>query len=163
MAAQGRGARSLEKDSCLGSEYINLNQIARRTTMTKDLTLPKDAASRNDSEPPNFIDLPEDLTMPDGRPAAFRVKCNVSGAMSLSVPAAEASFTVLQRIGRRGEEQLVDSVQVLCGEQDNGTITVRVLVWTPKGLEPLQVALLTSRPEGAATGNDLIECDLGNK
>ena len=131
--------------------------------MAKDLTLPKDAAFRNDSEPPNSIDLVEDLTMPDGRPAAFRVKCSVSGAMSLSVPATEASFTVLQRIRRRGEEQLVDSVQVLCREQDNGTITVRVLVWTPKGLEPLQVALLTSRPEGAATGNDLIECDLGHK
>ena len=131
--------------------------------MAEDLTVPKEGTRRKDAEPPNATDVSEDLTLPNGRPAAFRVECNVDGDMSLSVPAAHAVFTVWQRIRRRGEEQLVDSVQVLCREQDNGTITVRVLVWTPKGPEPIQIALLTSRPEDAATGNDLIECDLGHK
>src|SRR5258708_11326191 len=131
--------------------------------MAEDLTVPKEATLRKDAEPPNAMDESEDLTLPNGRPAAFRVECNVDGDMSLSVPAAHAVFTVWQRIRRRGEEQLFDSVQVLCGERDDGSVTVRILIWTPKFPDGLQIGLLTSRPGDASAGKDLVECELGHK
>ena len=131
--------------------------------MAEDLTVPKEATLRKDAEPPNATDVSEDLTLPNGRPAALRVECNVDGDMSLSVPAAHAVFTVWQRIRRRGEDQLFDSMQVLCGERDDGSVTVRILIWTPKFPDGLQIALLTSRPGDASADNDLIDCDLNQK
>src|SRR5260370_3340833 len=99
--------------------------------MAEDLTVPKEATRRKDAEPPNAMDVSEDLTLPNGRPAAFRVECNVDGDMSLSVPAAHPVFTVWQRFRRRGEDQLVDSMQVVCGEGHDGTVTVLILVLLP--------------------------------
>jgi len=131
--------------------------------MAEDLTVPRNATLTNDAPPLNSADASEDLSLPDGRPAPFRVECNVGGEMSLAVPAGEASFIVRQRIRRRGEEQFVDSVQVLCGEKDDGSITVRVLIWAPKFPDGLQIGLLTSRPGDASAGNDLVECELGHK
>jgi len=131
--------------------------------MAEDVTVAKNPTLRKDAEPPNSMDESEGLILPDGRAAPFRVECNVDEDMSLSVPAAEASITVSQRIRRRGDEQLSDSVQVLCGERDDGSVTVRVLIWTPKFPDGLQIALVTSRPGRAAADNDLIECDLGHK
>ena len=129
--------------------------------MAEDLTVPRNATLTNDAPP--STDASEDLTLPDGRPAPFRVECNVDEEMSLSIPAAYAAFTAWQRVRRRGEEQLVDSVQVVCREKDDGSITVRVLIWTPKFPDGLQIALLTSRPGDASTDDELIECDLDHK
>jgi len=129
--------------------------------MAEDLTVPRNATLTNDAPP--STDASEDLTLPDGRPAPFRVECNVDEEMSLSIPAAYAAFTAWQRVRRPGEEQLVDSVQVVCREKDDGSITVRVLIWTPKFPDGLQIALLTSRPGDASTDNELIECDLDHK
>src|SRR5260370_16726769 len=112
MAAQGRGARSLEKDSCLGSEYINLNQIARRTTMAEDLNLPKDVGLGKDAEPANAMEVSKDLTLPDGRQAPFRVECNVYDDISLFVPAPDPSFPFCQQIPLRVENHLFNSVPV---------------------------------------------------
>ena len=137
--------------------------------MAEDLTVPRNATLTNDAPPLNSADASEDLTLPDGRPAPFRVECNVGGEMcvgsemSISVPAAEVFFSVWQRVRRRGEQQLVDSVQVVCGEGVDGSITVRVLIRTPKFPDGLQIALLTSRPGDASTDNDFIDCDLGHK
>jgi hypothetical protein len=128
--------------------------------MAEDLTLSKDATFGKDAEPPNAMEGSKDLTLPDGRQAPFRVECNVYEDISLSVPAPDACFTVWQRIRRRGEEQLVDSVQVLCREEADGSINVRVLVWTPE-TPALQIAHLTTRPTDANDG--LIECDLSHK
>lgn len=131
--------------------------------MAEDLTVPRNATLTNDAPPPNSTDASEDLTLPDGRPAPLRVECNVDEETSLSIPAAHAVFTAWQRVRRRGEKQLVDTVQVLCGEEVDGSVTVRVLIWTPKFPDGLQIALLRSRSEDTSTGNDNIECDLDHK
>ena len=129
--------------------------------MAEDLNLPKDVELGKDAEPANAMEVSKDLTLPDGRQAPFRVECNVYDDISLCVPAPDACFTVWQRIRRRGEEQLVDSVQVLCREEADGRINVRVLVWTPE-TPALQIAHLTTRPTDA-TNDGFIECDLSHK
>src|SRR5260370_35139413 len=96
--------------------------------MAEDLSVPKEVTLRKDAEPPNAMDESEDLTLPNGRPAAFRVECNVAGDMSLSVPAAHAVFTVCHRIRRRGEAPSFHSGHVLAGDASAVTVTVRILV-----------------------------------
>src|SRR5260370_35697203 len=111
--------------------------------MAEDLTVPRRARLTKDVPPPNSTDASEDLTLPDGRPAPLRVECNVGGEISLAVPAGEASFIVRQRIRRRGEEHFVHSIQCLCGEEDDGSITVRVLSWAPTSPDGLKSVFLT--------------------
>ncbi len=130
--------------------------------MAEDLTVPRNATLTSDAPPPNSTEASEDLTLPNGRPAPLRVECNVDEEMSLSIPAAYAAFTAWQRVRRQGDEQLVESVHVRCKEEDDGSVTVRVVIWTPKFPDGLQIALLRSRPEDTSTDDD-IECDLNHK
>jgi hypothetical protein len=103
--------------------------------------------------------MTESLSRPNDLPN-FRVHCDAREAGSLNVPADYVSFTIAQRVRLEGEEQLWESVQLHCQKEDDGTLTVQVLVLDPKQEHALQIAFLRSRPDENSTTCEPLECDL---
>jgi hypothetical protein len=103
------------------------------------------------------------LTLPSGLGLSFRLACQARGAGSLHVAADDVSFTIAQRVCREGEEQFWESVQLLCQKEDDGSLTVQVLLYDPKQEKTLQIAVVRSRPYDAAATDQSIECDLTPK
>jgi hypothetical protein len=100
------------------------------------------------------------LTEPNCLKPNFRVSCEAGDAGSLRVAAENVSFTIAQRIRLEGDEQLWESVQLHCQKEDDGCLTVQVLLWDPKEEHTLQIALLRSRPNESSQEFASLECDL---
>ncbi len=75
---------------------------------------------------------------------AFSVRCEArSNALSLG---QNLSFSVSQRIRMQGVEQTWDTVTIQCGEEHDGTLSVKIVISNPDWDGPLQIANLRSRP-----------------
>jgi hypothetical protein len=107
--------------------------------------------------------MTDESTRPSGLGSSFRLACQARDAGSLHVAADNVSFTIAQRIRLEGEEQFWESVQLLCQIEDNGSLTVQVVIYDPKQEKALQIALVRSRPYDAAANDQLVECDLTPK
>src|SRR5260370_39365384 len=58
------------------------------------------------------------------------------------------------------EEEMWDSVQILCKEQSDGSLTVEVLVCHPDWEEAKTIAAIHSRPQDDGTAAPSLKCDL---
>lgn len=72
------------------------------------------------------------------------------------------SVIVSQWIRRGREEELWDSLIVRCDEEDDGTMTVRVVVSNPDWDQRLQIACLQSRP-GDQQSMTPLACNLNHE
>jgi hypothetical protein len=95
--------------------------------------------------------------------ADFQVTCRAGEAGSLNVRADEASFVIAQRIRLNGKEELWESLQVSCHKEEDGSLAVQVLLWDPKSEEPLQIALLRSRPDEITDEVEALACNLEHR
>jgi hypothetical protein len=107
--------------------------------------------------------MTDSLTKPSHLKPNFHVSCEASDAGSLRVAADNVSFTVAQRVRLEGEDQLWESIQLHCQKEDDGSLTVQVLLWDPGQESALQLAFLRSRPDEASGICDSLECDLNRK
>ena len=62
------------------------------------------------------------------------------------------------RVGK--EEEMWNSVQILCKEQEDGSLTVEALVCHPDWEEPQIIAAIHSRPQDSDTAAPSLKCDL---
>lgn len=87
---------------------------------------------------------------PKGR---FHLSCRATDENRFCVGAESVEVTVGQAIRRHGKQEIWESVGVYAGEEANGTLAVRVVVFNPDWDEPLQIACIRSRPqdEGSQT------------
>ena len=90
----------------------------------------------------------------------FHVNCRAGEAGSLNVTVETVAFVLAQRIRLDGNQQLWESLQVSCHREEDGTLTVQVLLWNPKSEDALQIALLRSRPDDTSGDYESLECDL---
>ncbi len=90
----------------------------------------------------------------------FQVKCEADSAGGFRAGTASLSVTVGQRVRVAEAEEMWDSVAVHCKEEDDGTLIVRVLVFNPDWDEPLQIACIRSRPDGASMNMTALGCNL---
>lgn len=86
----------------------------------------------------------------------FEVRCHAGNAGHLEVASDAVSVKIGQHIRREGKEELWDSLLVECKEQDDGSLTVEVVVFHPDWDEPLRIASIQSNPsDGNAEGSTL--------
>jgi hypothetical protein len=90
----------------------------------------------------------------------FQVRCDASEVGQFCSGAQRASITVGQRILRDGAEEIWDSVVVLCQEEDDGALAIRVVLCHPDWDEPREVARTRSWLGTPAQAGAAIECEL---
>jgi len=103
------------------------------------------------------------LTHPNIVKPNFRVSCEARAAGSLNVSAEHVAFTVALRVRIDGEERLWESAQLNCHTEDDGSLTIQVLVWDPRVEDTIQVAFLRSRPDVTSANRESLEFDLSQK
>jgi hypothetical protein len=105
----------------------------------------------------------DSLTQTNGLKPSFRISCEARDAGSLHVATDHVSFTLAQRVRFEDAEQLWESVQLHCQKEDDGSLTVQILLWDPKLEDALQIAFLRSRPDETSANCESLEFDLIRK
>jgi len=98
------------------------------------------------------------MAAPDKR--KFQVRCDAGSPGRFEVGTDTLSVRVGQRMRAEKEEEMWDSVHILCKEQPDGSLTVEVLVCHPDWEEPQKVAAIHSRPQDGDTAAPGLKCDL---
>ncbi len=98
------------------------------------------------------------MAAPDRR--KFQVRCDAGSQGRFEVGTDTLSVRVGQRMRAGKEEEMWDSVHILCKEQPDGSLTVEVLVCHPEWEEAKTIAAIRSRPQVSETAGPSLECDL---
>jgi len=98
------------------------------------------------------------MTPPDRR--KFQVRCDAGSSGRFEAGTDTLSVRVGQRMRAGKEEEMWDSVQILCKEQPDGSLTVEVVVCHPDWEEARTIAAIHSRPVDSETGGPSLKCDL---
>jgi len=98
------------------------------------------------------------MAAPDRR--KFQVRCDAGSSGRFEVGTDTLSVRVGQRMRVGKEEEMWNSVQILCKEQMDGSLTVEVLVCHPDWEEPQTIAAIHSRPQDSDTAAPSLKCDL---
>src|SRR6266852_4250147 len=98
------------------------------------------------------------MAAPDKR--KFQVRCDAGGSGRFEVGTDTLSVRVGQRMRAGKEEEMWDSVHILCKEQPDGSLTVEVLVCNPDWEEAKTIAAIHSRPQESDTAAPSLKCDL---
>ncbi len=97
------------------------------------------------------------MAAPDRR--KFQVRCDAGSPGRFEVGTDTLSVRVGQRLRAGKEEEMWDSVHILCKQHEDGSLTVEVLVCHPDWEEPQKVASIHSRPQDSHAVPTL-KCDL---
>jgi len=100
-----------------------------------------------------------DLMAPPDR-RKFQVRCDAGSQGRFEVGTDTLSVRVGQRMRAGKEEEMWDSVHILCKEQSDGSLTVEVLVCHPDWEEPQTIAAIHSHPQDSDTAAPSLKCDL---
>jgi len=98
------------------------------------------------------------MTPPDRR--KFQVRCDAGSSGRFEAGTDTLSVRVGQRMRAGKEEEMWDSVQILCKEQPDGSLTVEVVVCHPDWEEAQTVAAIHSRPQDGDMTAPSMKCDL---
>ncbi len=98
------------------------------------------------------------MAAPDRR--KFQVRCDAGSPGQFEVGTDTLSVRVGQRMRTGKEEEMWDSVHILCKEQPDGSLTVEVLVCHPDWEEAKTIAAIHSRPQNDGIATPSLKCDL---
>ena len=98
------------------------------------------------------------MAPPDRR--KFQVRCDAGSSGRLEVGTDTLSVRVGQRMRAGKQEEMWDSVQILCKERSDRSLTVEVIVCHPDWEEAKTIAAIHSRPLDNGTATDSLKCDL---
>lgn len=98
------------------------------------------------------------MAAPDKR--KFQVRCDAGSPGRFEVGTDTLSVRVGQRIRVGDQEEMWDSVHVLCKEEGDGSLTVEVLICQPDWEEAKTVAAVHSRPQDRDAAGPSLKCDL---
>ena len=93
----------------------------------------------------------------------FEVRCHAGNAGHLEVGSDSVSVHVGQWIRKDGKQELWGSLLVECKEQEDGSLSVEVVVFHPDWEEPVRIASLQSRPCDVGPAKAGLRCDLEHK
>jgi len=91
------------------------------------------------------------------------VRCHAGTAGHLEVASDAASVKIGQRIRREGKEEFWGSLLVECKEQNDGSLTVEVVVFHPDWDEPLRIASIQSNPSAGKVEGSSLRFDFEQK
>jgi len=98
------------------------------------------------------------MAAPDRR--KFQVRCDAGSQGRFEVGTETLSVRVGQRMRTGKEEEMWDSLQILCKEQPDGSLTIEVVVCHPDWDEAKTIAAIHSRPQDEGTTTPSLKCDL---
>ena len=98
------------------------------------------------------------MAAPDSR--KFQVRCDAGSSVRFEVGTDTLSVRVGQRMRLEKEQDMWDSVHILCKEQEDGSLTVEVMICHPDWEEPQTIAGIHSRPHDSNTAARSLKCDL---
>ena len=98
------------------------------------------------------------MAAPDRR--KFQVHCDAGSQGRFEVGTDTLSVRVGQRMRAGKEDEMWDSVHILCKEQPDGSLTIEVLVCNPDWEEAQTIAAIHSRPQASDTAAPSLKCDL---
>ena len=98
------------------------------------------------------------IAPPDRR--KFQVRCDAGSSGRFEAGTDTLSVRVGQRMRAGKQQEMWDSVQILCKEQSDGSLTVEVIVCHPDWEEAKTVAAIHSRPQDDGTATPGLKCDL---
>src|SRR5258708_1849477 len=93
----------------------------------------------------------------------FEVRCHAGNAGHLEVATDGVSVKIGQQIRREGKEEFWGSLLVECKEQDDGSLTVEVVVFHPDWDEPVRIASIQSNPSDEKAAMPTLRCDFQQK
>jgi hypothetical protein len=93
----------------------------------------------------------------------FEVRCHAGNAGHLEVVSDAVSVKIGQQIHREGKEEFWGSLLVECKEQDDGSLTVEVVVFHPDWDEPVRIASIQSNPSDEKAAMPTLRCDFQQK
>src|SRR5216683_3595755 len=100
-----------------------------------------------------------DLMAPPDR-RKFQVRCDAGSQGRFEVGTDTLSVRVGQRMRAGKDVEIWDSVQILCKEQSDGSLTVEVVVCHTDWEEAKTIAAIHSRPQDDGTASPSLKCDL---
>src|SRR5260370_12760305 len=96
------------------------------------------------------------MAPPDRR--KFQVRCDAGSQGRFEVGTDTLSVRVGQRMRAGKEEEMWDSVQILCKEQADGSLTVEVVVCHPDWEEAETIAAIHCPPQHSDTPAHGLKC-----
>ncbi|SRR5258708_482174 len=93
----------------------------------------------------------------------FEVRCHAGNAGHLEVASGSVSVKIGQQIRREGKEEFWGSLLVECKEQDDGSLTIEVVVFHPDWDEPLRIASIQSNPSDGNVEKSTLRLDFEQK
>ena len=100
-----------------------------------------------------------DLMAPPDR-RKFQVRCDAGAQGRFEVGTDTLSVCIGQRMRTGKEEEMWDSVQILCKEQSDGSLTVEVIVCHPDWEESKTIGAIHSGLQDSGTASPSLRCDL---
>jgi hypothetical protein len=98
------------------------------------------------------------MAAPDRR--KFQVRCDAGSPGRFEVGTDTLSVRIGQRMRVGKQEEVWDSVHILSKEQEDGSLTVEVLICHPDWEEPQIIAAIHSRPQDSDSAGPSLKCDL---
>jgi hypothetical protein len=90
----------------------------------------------------------------------FQVNCAAGNAGRFEVGTDTLSVKVGQRVRVGKQDEIWDSVHIVCKQQPKGSLTVEVIVCHPEWEETRKIASLHSYPLGSASNEPSLRVDL---
>ena len=90
----------------------------------------------------------------------FEVHCDASPNGQLRVKNHALSVAVSQSISRNKTQEVWQSVLIICEEDQNGTLTTKIIVCHPDWDQNLQIASIRSRILDQGKTSPILELDL---
>jgi hypothetical protein len=90
----------------------------------------------------------------------FQIQCNASEDGQLHVKTDSLSVRIGQLIRRDGAAEMWDSVIVLCQQNEDGSLSARVIVCHPEWDQHLQIANIQSHSPGRDNTSPALRIDL---
>jgi len=98
------------------------------------------------------------MAAPDKR--KFQVRCDAGSPGRFEVGTDTLSVRVGQRMRTGKDEEMWDSVHILCKQQADGALTVEVLICNPDWQEARTIAAIHSGPQDSDAAAQGLKCDL---
>jgi len=89
----------------------------------------------------------------------FQVHCEAGNAGRFEVGTDTLSVVIGQRVRVGKQEEMWDSIHIVCKEEPNGSLTVEVLVCHPDWEETQKIASIHSRPRGSEANAPILRCE----
>ena len=77
----------------------------------------------------------------------FQINGDAAKWGKFRIEAGWFSLAAAQRIKRNSKEEMWESVGVYCGQEMDGALVIRVIVFNPDWGAPMQIARIVSRPD----------------